>query len=54
MSLENRRFCGRLWQGLIQALDQITADGFVFRVDMRLRPDGQSGALALSFAALET
>lgn len=53
-SLDNQQFFVRLGQRLIQALDQITADGFVFRVDMRLRPYGQSGALALSFAALET
>ena len=53
-SLDNQQFFTRLGQRLIQALDQITADGFVFRVDMRLRPYGQSGALALSFAALET
>ena len=53
-SLDNQQFFIRLSQRLIQALDQITADGFVFRVDMRLRPYGQSGALALSFAALET
>ena len=52
--LDNQQFFIRLGQRLIQALDQITADGFVFRVDMRLRPYGQSGALALSFAALET
>ncbi|QSP96047.1 bifunctional [glutamate--ammonia ligase]-adenylyl-L-tyrosine phosphorylase/[glutamate--ammonia-ligase] adenylyltransferase [Marinobacter salinisoli] len=52
-SLDNQTFFIRLGQKLIQALDQITADGFVFRVDMRLRPYGQSGALALSFAALE-
>ncbi|MBW0149354.1 bifunctional [glutamate--ammonia ligase]-adenylyl-L-tyrosine phosphorylase/[glutamate--ammonia-ligase] adenylyltransferase [Marinobacter arenosus] len=52
-SLDNQTFFIRLGQRLIQALDQITADGFVFRVDMRLRPYGQSGALALSFAALE-
>jgi glutamate-ammonia-ligase adenylyltransferase len=52
-SLDNQQFFIRLGQRLIQALDQITADGFVFRVDMRLRPYGQSGALALSFAALE-
>lgn len=52
-SLDNQQFFVRLGQRLIQALDQITADGFVFRVDMRLRPYGQSGALALSFAALE-
>ncbi|AZT82804.1 bifunctional [glutamate--ammonia ligase]-adenylyl-L-tyrosine phosphorylase/[glutamate--ammonia-ligase] adenylyltransferase [Marinobacter sp. NP-4(2019)] len=53
-SIDNQQFFIRLGQRLIQALDQITADGFVFRVDMRLRPYGQSGALALSFAALET
>jgi glutamate-ammonia-ligase adenylyltransferase len=53
-SMDNQQFFVRLGQRLIQALDQITADGFVFRVDMRLRPYGQSGALALSFAALET
>ncbi|MBZ2170180.1 bifunctional [glutamate--ammonia ligase]-adenylyl-L-tyrosine phosphorylase/[glutamate--ammonia-ligase] adenylyltransferase [Marinobacter sp. F4216] len=52
-ALDNQTFFIRLGQRLIQALDQITADGFVFRVDMRLRPYGQSGALALSFAALE-
>ncbi|MGB1952002.1 MAG: bifunctional [glutamate--ammonia ligase]-adenylyl-L-tyrosine phosphorylase/[glutamate--ammonia-ligase] adenylyltransferase [Marinobacter sp.] len=53
-SIDNQQFFIRLGQRLIQALDQITADGFVFRVDMRLRPYGQSGALALSFSALET
>src|SRR5690554_1341644 len=53
-ALDNQQFFIRLGQRLIQALDQLTADGFVFRVDMRLRPYGQSGALSLSFAALET
>ncbi len=52
-AMDNQQFFVRLGQRLIQALDLITADGFVFRVDMRLRPYGQSGALALSFAALE-
>ncbi len=52
--LDNEQFFVRLGQRLIQALDQITGDGFVFRVDMRLRPYGQSGALAMSFSALET
>ncbi|MEX1228058.1 MAG: bifunctional [glutamate--ammonia ligase]-adenylyl-L-tyrosine phosphorylase/[glutamate--ammonia-ligase] adenylyltransferase [Marinobacter sp.] len=53
-ALDNEQFFVRLGQRLIQALDQITGDGFVFRVDMRLRPYGQSGALAMSFSALET
>ncbi|WP_068830213.1 bifunctional [glutamate--ammonia ligase]-adenylyl-L-tyrosine phosphorylase/[glutamate--ammonia-ligase] adenylyltransferase [Pseudomonas sp. BMS12] len=52
-SLDNQEFFIRLGQRLIKALDPITADGFVFRVDMRLRPYGSSGALVLSFNALE-
>lgn len=53
-STDNQVFFNRLGQRLIKTLDQPMADGFVFRVDMRLRPYGQSGALALSFDALET
>ncbi|MFO7552689.1 MAG: bifunctional [glutamate--ammonia ligase]-adenylyl-L-tyrosine phosphorylase/[glutamate--ammonia-ligase] adenylyltransferase [Haliea sp.] len=52
-SISNTEFFTKLGQGLITALDQVTADGFVFRVDMRLRPYGESGSLALNFAALE-
>ncbi|TDF82902.1 bifunctional [glutamate--ammonia ligase]-adenylyl-L-tyrosine phosphorylase/[glutamate--ammonia-ligase] adenylyltransferase [Pseudomonas sp. H9] len=52
-SLDNQEFFTRLGQRLIKALDPITVDGFVFRVDMRLRPYGSSGALVLSFNALE-
>lgn len=51
--LDNSSFFNKLAQKLIQALDQQTADGFVFRVDMRLRPYGQSGILVPSFAAME-
>lgn len=42
----------RLGQKLITALDKPTAEGRVFRVDMRLRPYGNAGALALSHSAL--
>ncbi|MFQ6573653.1 bifunctional [glutamate--ammonia ligase]-adenylyl-L-tyrosine phosphorylase/[glutamate--ammonia-ligase] adenylyltransferase [Pseudomonas sp. UM16] len=52
-SLDNQEFFTRLGQRLIKALDPITVDGFVFRVDMRLRPYGSAGALVLSFNALE-
>lgn len=52
-SVSNQEFFVRLGQRLIKSLDQITADGFVFRVDMRLRPYGDSGALVLNFDALE-
>ncbi|MET1077550.1 MAG: bifunctional [glutamate--ammonia ligase]-adenylyl-L-tyrosine phosphorylase/[glutamate--ammonia-ligase] adenylyltransferase [Pseudomonas sp.] len=51
--LDNQEFFIRLGQRLIKALDAITVDGFVFRVDMRLRPYGSAGALVFSFNALE-
>jgi glutamate-ammonia-ligase adenylyltransferase len=51
--LTNQEFFIRLAQKLIQALDNQTVDGQVFRVDMRLRPYGSSGALVFSFDALE-
>ena len=52
-SLPNQEFFDRLGRRVIGALAQLTADGFVFRVDMRLRPYGDSGALSTSFAGLE-
>ncbi|MCG8707342.1 bifunctional [glutamate--ammonia ligase]-adenylyl-L-tyrosine phosphorylase/[glutamate--ammonia-ligase] adenylyltransferase [Brenneria sp. 4F2] len=51
--LDNAQFFTRLGQRLIKVLDQSTVDGFVYRVDMRLRPFGESGPLVLSFAAME-
>ena len=52
-SLSNQEFFTRVGQRLIRLLDAITVDGFVFRVDMRLRPYGDSGPLVFSFSALE-
>ncbi|OUS03039.1 bifunctional glutamine synthetase adenylyltransferase/deadenyltransferase [Gammaproteobacteria bacterium 42_54_T18] len=52
-SLSHREFFTRLGQKLIKALDETTAEGFVFRVDMRLRPYGSTGALALSFDGMK-
>jgi len=43
----------RLGQLLIKLLDQRTEDGFAYRVDMRLRPFGTSGPLAIGLAAFE-
>ncbi len=51
--LTNEEYFTRLGQRLIHTLDAVTEQGFVFRVDMRLRPFGESGPLALSFGALE-
>ena len=52
-AVSNQEFFIKLGQRLIKSLDAITADGFVFRVDMRLRPHGESGALAMSFVGME-
>jgi glutamate-ammonia-ligase adenylyltransferase len=52
-STENQQFYTKLGQKIILLLNQTTADGFVYRVDMRLRPFGDSGPLVLSFAAFE-
>ena len=52
-SVEHHQFFLRLGQKVIAALHQVTADGFAYRVDMRLRPFGDSGPLVLSFAAME-
>lgn len=53
-SVSNQTYFTRLGKKLISALDDITEDGFVFRVDMRLRPYGGEGALVSSLAALES
>lgn len=51
--IDVQQFCILWGQKLIYLLDHMTADGFVFRVDMRLRPWGDGSALAISHAALE-
>lgn len=51
--MDNQKFFTRLGQRLIRILDEVTAEGFAYRTDMRLRPFGDSGALVLSFAAME-
>ena len=52
-SVSHEEFFTRLARRLIQALSTPTADGFVFRVDTRLRPYGEGGPLAMSFDAME-
>lgn len=52
-SLEASVFYTKVAQKLITALNQCTVDGQVFRVDMRLRPFGESGPLVMSFNAIE-
>ncbi len=52
-SVDNLEYFQRLGRQFIALLDARTEDGFVFRVDMRLRPFGESGPLVFSLAALE-
>lgn len=52
-TLGNHEFFTRFGRRLINLINEATADGYVFRVDMRLRPYGESGPLVMSFAALE-
>jgi len=52
-SLSNHEFFVRLGRKLIAALSEITEDGFTFRVDMALRPNGKSGPLAASLNMVE-
>ncbi|HEY7889940.1 MAG TPA: bifunctional [glutamate--ammonia ligase]-adenylyl-L-tyrosine phosphorylase/[glutamate--ammonia-ligase] adenylyltransferase [Steroidobacteraceae bacterium] len=51
--IANEEFFTRLGQELIRLLESATQDGFTLRVDLRLRPFGDSGPLVTSFASLE-
>jgi glutamate-ammonia-ligase adenylyltransferase len=53
-SMSNADFFIRLCRQLIKVIGNPTADGFVFRVDLRLRPYGESGPMAISFDAMES
>jgi len=52
-SLSNEDFFTRLCRRLIKVIGQPTPDGLVFRVDLRLRPFGDSGPLAMNFSGIE-
>ena len=53
-SLNPQEYFARVAHTVIALLDTLTADGFAFRVDTRLRPFGDSGPPVTSFAALES
>ncbi len=53
-TLSAQEYFGRLTHQVIALIDESTADGFVFRIDTRLRPFGDSGPPVVSFAALES
>jgi glutamate-ammonia-ligase adenylyltransferase len=49
-TLSAREFMSRLAEGVTRALHQATDEGFVFRVDLRLRPEGTNGPIVNSLA----
>ena len=51
--ISNHEYFTRLGRRLVAALSELTADGHVFRVDLRLRPYGEGGPLVVSFDMLE-
>ncbi|MBF0397407.1 MAG: bifunctional [glutamate--ammonia ligase]-adenylyl-L-tyrosine phosphorylase/[glutamate--ammonia-ligase] adenylyltransferase [Desulfobacterales bacterium] len=53
LSYTNQEFFSRLCQKLVKILQSPTQDGIVFRVDLRLRPYGESGPIVMSFDAME-
>ena len=53
-SLSAQEYFARLSRQIIALIDEPTVDGFVFRIDTRLRPFGDSGPPVVSFAALES
>ncbi len=54
LSISNEQYYIKVVQEFVQLLQSITEDGFVFRVDLRLRPNGDSGPLVCSLTAMET
>ncbi|MEX1330006.1 MAG: bifunctional [glutamate--ammonia ligase]-adenylyl-L-tyrosine phosphorylase/[glutamate--ammonia-ligase] adenylyltransferase [Desulfobacterales bacterium] len=52
-TIGNNEFFSRLCRRLIKVIGQPTADGFVFRVDTRLRPFGENGPLVMDFETME-
>ncbi|WP_341809453.1 bifunctional [glutamate--ammonia ligase]-adenylyl-L-tyrosine phosphorylase/[glutamate--ammonia-ligase] adenylyltransferase [Xanthomonas oryzae pv. oryzicola] len=52
-SLAAEEYFARLGQQLARLLDETTAEGFSHRVDLRLRPFGTAGRVALSFAGMD-
>jgi glutamate-ammonia-ligase adenylyltransferase len=53
-SLSLHEYYARLSKAVTRAIGEATADGIVFRVDLRLRPEGQVGAICNSLAAVES
>ncbi len=52
-NITNDEFFSRVSLDIVRFLSEYTEDGFIFRVDTRLRPFGKSGSIVMNFDALE-
>ena len=52
-SVTNQEFFTRLCEQIVRAATEVTPEGFLYRMDMRLRPDGAAGALVMPLAGYE-
>ena len=52
-SVTNQEFFSRLCEQIVRAATEVTPEGFLYRMDMRLRPDGAAGALVMPLAGYE-
>jgi [glutamine synthetase] adenylyltransferase / [glutamine synthetase]-adenylyl-L-tyrosine phosphorylase len=51
--IPNAQFYARLAENIISECTRMTAEGFLFRIDMRLRPEGKTAPLARGLASYE-
>ena len=52
--LANGEYFARVCRDIVSIIEAVTEEGYVFRVDLRLRPEGRMGAVALSLDAFRT
>ena len=52
-SVTNQEIFTRLCEQIVRAATEVTPEGFLYRMDMRLRPDGAAGALVMPLAGYE-
>lgn len=52
--IDNSEYYSRLCEFIIKSMSEVTADGYVFRVDIRLRPESSAGVIIRSMESYET
>ena len=52
-AMSNRQFFSKLAEAFIAEVSRVTADGMLFRIDLRLRPEGDAGPLCRSLPSYE-